>query len=369
MIRRFAILLTALAAAAAFAHEDKPAPKWYRGNTHTHTVLCGHADTTPEAVARWYLDRGYHFLCLSEHNRFIDPATVVLPEGRRKDFILIPGEEITGKHVHMTGLNVDGLIVPVDRPTRTATIQQFTDGTRAAGGAPIINHPNFNWALTAADIRPVKRCYLFELYNGHPSVNNEGDVLHDSTEVIWDRLLTDGMVIYGVSSDDAHTFQKMEPKLSNPGRGWVMVRAAELAPKAISDSIDRGEFYASAGVMLSEVRVTGGEYKVVADVRATEAEVEKPELLGKLVQGEREGWRVDFIGPFGKVVRSVAGHEAALKRDKSLAYLRAKITYTRRTDAALVQYAAWTQPAFNDGRLQKENLPDPFAHDHAHPHD
>ena len=77
MIRRFAILLTALAAAAAFAHEDKPAPKWYRGNTHTHTVLCGHADTTPEAVARWYLDRGYHFLCLSEHNRFIDPATVV----------------------------------------------------------------------------------------------------------------------------------------------------------------------------------------------------------------------------------------------------------------------------------------------------
>jgi hypothetical protein len=121
--------------------------------------------------------------------------------------------------------------------------------------------------------------------------------------------------------------------------------------------------------MLSEVRVTDGEYKVVADVDATEGELKKPELLGKLVSGEREGWRVDFIGPFGKVVRSVAGHQAALNRDKSLAYLRAKITYTRRTDAGLVQHAAWTQPAFNDGRLQKETLPDPFAHEHAHPHD
>src|SRR4051812_47534774 len=64
--------------------------QWYRGNTHVHTVRCGHADTEPEAVARWYLDRGYHFLCLSEHNQFIDPATVKLPDPRRADFILVP---------------------------------------------------------------------------------------------------------------------------------------------------------------------------------------------------------------------------------------------------------------------------------------
>ena len=51
---------------------------WYKGNTHVHTTLCGHADTTPDAVAQWYHDRGYNFLILSEHNKFIDPSTVEL---------------------------------------------------------------------------------------------------------------------------------------------------------------------------------------------------------------------------------------------------------------------------------------------------
>src|SRR3954453_17862800 len=78
----------------------EPELHWYRGNTHAHTVRCGHADSEPEAVAKWYLDREYNFLCLSEHNQFIDPATVKLPDDRRKDFILVPGEEITGKNVH-----------------------------------------------------------------------------------------------------------------------------------------------------------------------------------------------------------------------------------------------------------------------------
>ena len=56
---------------------------WHKGNTHVHTKLCGHADSTPQAVASWYLDHGYHFVILAEHNQFIDPASVKLPEDRR----------------------------------------------------------------------------------------------------------------------------------------------------------------------------------------------------------------------------------------------------------------------------------------------
>src|SRR4051812_4279538 len=84
--------------------------RWWRGNTHTHTVVCGHADSTPDAVARWYLDRGYNFLCLSEHNKFIDPKTVALPAPRRDDFVLVPGEELTDQKVHMTALGTDALV-------------------------------------------------------------------------------------------------------------------------------------------------------------------------------------------------------------------------------------------------------------------
>ena len=85
--------------------------KWYRGNTHAHTVICGHADSSPEIVTRWYHDHGYNFLILSEHNHFIDPDSVRMPENRRDDFILIPGEEITGpKIVHTTAMNIRNLV-------------------------------------------------------------------------------------------------------------------------------------------------------------------------------------------------------------------------------------------------------------------
>ena len=85
------------------------AVKWYKGNTHVHTTLCGHADSTPEFVAQWYHDRGYNFLVLSEHNKFIDPTTVKLKGEVRDDFLLLPGEEVTGP-VHSTPMNISRLV-------------------------------------------------------------------------------------------------------------------------------------------------------------------------------------------------------------------------------------------------------------------
>ena len=41
--------------------------RWYKGNTHTHT-LESDGDSTPEEVTRWYREHGYQFLVLSDHN-------------------------------------------------------------------------------------------------------------------------------------------------------------------------------------------------------------------------------------------------------------------------------------------------------------
>ncbi|MBK9316840.1 MAG: hypothetical protein IPM55_21725 [Acidobacteria bacterium] len=41
--------------------------KWYKGNTHTHT-LNSDGDSTPDEVARWYRENGYQFLVLTDHN-------------------------------------------------------------------------------------------------------------------------------------------------------------------------------------------------------------------------------------------------------------------------------------------------------------
>jgi hypothetical protein len=328
---------------------------WFRGNTHAHTTRCGHADSEPEVVAKWYLDHGYHFLCLSEHNQFIDPATVKLPEDRRKDFILIPGEEITGQHVHMTGLNMERIVNHLIKGPNGKVIQAFTDMARELGGTPIINHPNFQWALKVSDIRPARHCYLFELWNAHPTVNNLGDATRPSTEAMWDELLTDGMLIYGVSSDDTHHLKVIDRSKSNPGRGWVMVHAPQLERNAIAGAMDRGDFYATNGVMLKVVERSGKIYKVVVDQAATDQEVAKDSVIGEALPAAlaKPGYQVEFVGPSGKILATHEGKEATHPLDGSLAYVRARVTFIRENGGEIRRHRAWTQPAFQDGRVEK----------------
>jgi hypothetical protein len=329
--------------------------QWYKGNTHTHTVLCGHADSTPEAVTKWYHDRGYNFLCLSEHNLFIDPATVPMPPNKRKDFILIPSEEITGGgHAHTTALNIGGLVDPSlqkrEGASKTEVIQDHVHGTIQQHGHAILNHPNFHYMNTVQDIRPVKGLHMFELHNGHPAVHNFGDAEHISVEAMWDQLLTDGMLIYGVSSDDAHQFQKLGPDQSNPGRGWVMVRADSLTADAIADAMYHGDFYATSGVMLSELEETSTRISLEVDEMATNRELESSFVIGHAQESGEAGFQIQFIGDAGKVLETIRGSEAAFTVSKDNNYVRAKVTFTRKRAGGFENFYAWTQPVFTDGR-------------------
>ena len=328
-------------------------PSWYKGNTHAHTKLCGHADSSPAAVAQWYHDHGYHFAVLSEHNRFIDPATVKLEGEVRDDFLLVPGEEVTGrKTIHTTALNIDRLVPwHFDHKERSGIIQQHVNATRAAGGTTILNHPNFRWAVKAEDLLPVKNLHLFELYNGHPAVHNFGDAHHPSTEQQWDAMLTGGMRVYGVASDDAHQFATWGNRHSNPGRGWVMVRADSLCADTLTEAMLAGEFYASSGVILKTVVRGTGTIEVEVDTDATDAELASPILLGTSVKAGRPGYEIAFIGPEGKVLHAESATRASFKAPEGAAYIRCKVTLRKhRKDGTVGAYFAWTQPVFTDDR-------------------
>ncbi|MCO6478707.1 MAG: PHP domain-containing protein [Phaeodactylibacter sp.] len=338
--------------------------RWYKGNTHSHTVICGHADSPPEEVARWYHDRGYNFLILSEHNHFIDPDSVPLPVNKREDFILIPGEEVTGRQdIHTTSMNTRRF-VPAHLPegfmgmdslsrreAKRRILQMHVDSVRGAGGTPILNHPNFASGIHADNILRISRLHLFELYNGHPHVHNWGKELHASTEEKWDSLLTAGMLIYGVSSDDAHHFQEWSPERSNPGRGWVMVRSDTLTPGAITRAMEQGDFYATNGVILLEVATGSSQYRVAIDTSLTYKELESPFVTGKKENEGREGFFIEFIGPKGQVLEKVEGTRAVYGLDGAPAYVRCKLSFTRPApEGGYERFFAWTQPWFADGR-------------------
>ena len=332
---------------------------WYKGNTHTHTILCGHADSHPDTVARWYLDRDYNFLILSEHNTFIDPDSVNLPENRREDFILIPGEEVTDyEDIHTTAMNINRLIpikFPFDPPVvepgpndikKIFFMQKHVDSIRAIGGIPILNHPNFESGASAAQIEQVDRLNMIELYNGHPSVYNWGNEKHASLEQKWDSLLTAGKKVYGVSSDDAHDFKKWAHNESNPGRGWVMVQSDKLTPNAITDAMVAGNFYASSGVILSQVDISENNYAVKIDTTSTFRETESPFIIGYKTDEILDGFSIQFISDKGMVIKTVDGISASIDVPKEKRYLRAKITFSRNRGSSTEQFFAWTQPLF-----------------------
>ena len=93
---------------------------------------------------------------------------------------------------------------------RSVVMQKYVDETEKAGGTNILNHPIYSRTVQVHEIAPVKRLYMFELYNAHPGVRNFGTAHLPSTEQLWDALLEKGMTIYGVSSDDAHKLKSGE---------------------------------------------------------------------------------------------------------------------------------------------------------------
>ena len=239
--------------------------RWYKGNLHTHT-LNSDGDSTPHEVTTWYREHGYNFLVLTDHNHLTDIAGLNAIHAAKEKFLLITGEEVSDsfqkKPIHINAFNPGRLIEPQHGDSTAAVIQNNVNEIRQAKGLPSLNHPNFHWAITIQDLLAVKGLGIFEVYNGHPMVNNDGGGGFASLDAMWDALLTARQRLFGIAVDDAHHFKKFGKEFSNPGHGWVQVRAEALTPENILTAIEAGEFYASSGVTLRDVSVSPSEYRI-----------------------------------------------------------------------------------------------------------
>lgn len=298
--------------------------RWYKGNLHTHT-LNSDGDSTPHEVATWYREHGYQFLVLSDHNYLTDPAGLNAIHAAREQFLLMAGEEVTDafekKPIHINAYNPSRLIDPQHGASVSATIQNNVNEIRRASAIPSLNHPNFGWAVTVDDMLAVKDLGLFEVYNGHPAVNNDGGGGFASLDEMWDALLTKGQKLYGIAVDDAHNFKRFGREVSNPGRGWIQVRASSLSPDALVSAIRQGDFYASSGVKIRDIQTSDSEYRI--DI-------------------ETEPWEkatTYFIGGNGAVLAKSFDRTAAYRYKGSERYVRARVESSSGAKA-------WTQPAF-----------------------
>lgn len=306
--------------------------QWYKGNTHTHTINDG-GDSTPDEVVRWYRTHGYQFLVLTDHNFLTNIDGLNALHAANGKFLVVRGEEVSSRFnrggpgersIHVNGLDITRLVDASTATTVGETLQQNIDGVRAASGVPHINHPNFSWALTVDDLQKARNYKLFEIHNAHPLANNQGGGGVPSLEEMWDRLLSSGMIVYGLATDDAHVFKDPgNPIVSGPGRGWVTVRAPRLEAGALMAALERGDFYASTGVVLDEVTAT--ERSLAVKVRAEREGVLAPK------------YRVQFIGRGGQVLSEVGELSASYTFKGTEGYVRAKVLDSNGR-------VAWVQP-------------------------
>ncbi|HJN81274.1 MAG TPA: histidinol-phosphatase, partial [Verrucomicrobiota bacterium] len=259
MKTKFFLTIAFVLAASTLSAEDA---RWWKGNLHTHS-LWSDGDDYPEMIANWYRSNGYHFLAISDHNVLAEGERWIhreknaggqrafdkylkhfgdgwvehkvvkgVPQVRLKTFaeykakIAVPGsfllmqseelsDQFQGKPIHINVTNIKKQIPPQGGAGVAATMQKNIDAVlaqRKATGQPMfphINHPNFGWAIQPADMIQLRGEQFFEVYNGHPAVNNYGDKEHLSTGQIWDVINAYRLGVHklplllGLGTDDA----------------------------------------------------------------------------------------------------------------------------------------------------------------------
>ncbi len=267
---------------------------------------------------------------LTDHNFLTSVDALNALHGASEKFLVIRGEEVTDrlgdKSLHINGLDVAREIAPQGGTSVVEILQRNVDAIRRERGVPHINHPNFQWSITPDELRQVENNRLFEIYNGHPQVNNVGGGGVAGLEGAWDAILSSGKLLYGIAVDDAHTFkQPGNPNVAGPGRGWVMVRAARLEARALLEAMERGDFYASTGVELTSYVVSGESMTVAV----------KPTTFSK--------YRVQFIGKGGVVLKESIEPTATYRFTGAEGYVRARVIESN-------GQMAWGQPVVINAR-------------------
>lgn len=391
--------------------------RWYKGNLHTHT-LWSDGDDFPEMVAQWYVDHGYNFLGLSDHNilsqgekwmpmrkvrerggnppiekylkRFPDvmkvrqsdqgeevqlqPLDVVRKLVEKPgEFIMIQSEEITGNYdvpsgdpakpkklpVHMNATNIQELVLPAKGPSAreimAANLKAIEEQSKRTG-KPIVlhlNHPNFGWGVSAADLAAVIEERYFEVYNGHPGVRQTGDAEHMSMEKMWDVCNTiriaqmNSKPLIGLATDDSHHYHVPGMSRSTSGRGWVMVRAKELTPDAITIAIRDGDFYSSSGVTLSDVSYDKSSKTIRLSIKPDGDATFTTQFIGT-PRNFADGGKTPLDSEkVGTVLKTQEGSSAEYTLTGDELYVRALVTSSKAPENPSYEgqkQQAWTQP-------------------------
>jgi len=260
-------------------------------------------------------------------------------------FLLIEAKEITEK-AHLNAVNLVELIPPQGGATMVQIIQNNVDAVLAqqkkTGRSMLVqvNHPNFQWALTAEDMMPVAGARFFELYNAHGYVNNEGNDLRASTERMWDIVLTKRL-----AEMQAPVMGQQWVETRKDEKDQTLVRLKPLSEyRCLFEEPDRfllikamnaGDFYCSTGVTLAKIAFEN-------DTLTVRVEPEPGVTYTTRFLGTRRGY-----DRAGRPVTDAEGNE-----------IRTTRRYSREIGAVLAEAAGTTARYISSRKNASSHVPD-----------
>ena len=307
----------------------------------------------------------------------LEMALATLPKLKKKfeepgKFLMIQAEEITDKYdgnpIHVNATNLLELIPPQGGNSTHDVLQRNIDAVykqrkeTGQGMLAHVNHPNFGWGIVAENLIELRGNTFFEVYNGHPAVRNWGDDAHPGTDRMWDIVLAmrlhQGLdPLFGLAVDDTHDYYKHKIGKSNPGRGWVMVKAQALNAENIIASLEKGNFYSTTGVILEDIQIN--DRTLTIHIREKTDVAYRTQFIGTPKQfdtsskpvlnsmGEPAYITRVYSNEIGQVFSETTDNPAIFSFTGAEMYVRAKIISDQLQDNPFAEgdlETAWTQP-------------------------
>ncbi len=234
------LLIVALACARVYAEVRvesayRGEARWIKAQLHCHTTESD-GRLAPAQVLQWYKDLGFEAVAITDHNRVTVAPKV--PEG----LVVIPGVEKSTNEGHMVLLGVS--VVP-----ETKEGQAVIEAATRLGGLVSLAHPAWTAGYSKEELDGLHGYSFVEVFNEvvRPAITGTG-----WAGAAWDYLLTQGQRVWGMAVDDLHG-----DEMSDMARGFVMVNVAEMTASGVLARLAEGNFYATTGLLLEQLRVEG----------------------------------------------------------------------------------------------------------------
>lgn len=212
--------------------------KWFKGNVHIHTTNSD-GKLSPKEIVEIYRRNFYNFLFITDHNKITDYQSPY------NDFLTIKGAEFNKDSFHILGLDLIDTF-----STESLSPQEIINRINELAGFAVFSHPYWS-GNTGRDILSLYGFIGIEIYNNSCEIEKGKGY----STVHYDEVLQNGMKVFGFAVDDSHSEKDIVGS-------FIMVKAKSLNKLEICNSIKKGLFYSSTGVIINNLKIEDNTIKI-----------------------------------------------------------------------------------------------------------